>query len=252
MIKPTLHSCDIPNEFKLRDSRISISIDNINYDPNASLNVFVQVEPPEVRNVIPALIANQHRFDLILAWHPTILENCKNSKRFIFGSCWIDTSKFVSDKTNTVSFLTSNKCFTSGHAMRHEVYRFLSSYSNSNFDLLSLMTPPRIENKDSIFKNSKFSIIMENAVHDNWITEKLIDCFATRTIPIYRGAPNVGEFFEAEGILTFNTVSDLNKVLNELDMSHYEKLNEVVESNYRKSIEYSDFHKRVDLEIDSL
>jgi hypothetical protein len=80
MIKPTLHSCDIPNEFKLRDSRISISIDNINYDPNASLNVFVQVEPPEVRNVIPALIANQHRFDLILAWHPTILENCKTQK----------------------------------------------------------------------------------------------------------------------------------------------------------------------------
>jgi hypothetical protein len=64
--------------------------------------------------------------------------------------------------------------------------------------------------------------------------------------------PNVEEFFDAKGILTFNTVSDLNKILNELDMSHYERLAEVIESNYRKSIEYSDFHKRVDLEIESL
>ena len=198
MIKPTLYACDIPNEFKLRDSKISISIDNVNYDPNASLNVFVQVEPPEVRNAIPALIANQHRFDLILAWHPIILDQCKKSKKFIFGSCWIDTSKFINDKKDNVSFLTSNKCFTPGHAVRHEVYRFLSNYSNSNFELLSLMTPPRIEDKGVIFKNSKFSIIMENMVCDNWITEKLIDCLATRTIPIYRGAPNVGDFFDTE------------------------------------------------------
>ena len=82
MIKPKLFSRDIPNEFKPRSSNISISIDDINYDPNADLNIFIQVEPPEVKDIISALIANQHRFDLILAWHPTVLEFCKNSRVF--------------------------------------------------------------------------------------------------------------------------------------------------------------------------
>ena len=52
----------------------------------------------------------------------------------------------------------------------------------------------------------QYSIVMENGRYPNWITEKLIDCLLSRTIPIYWGAPNVGEYFDRDGILTFDNI----------------------------------------------
>jgi hypothetical protein len=29
---------------------------------------------------------------------------------------------------------------------------------------------------------------------ENWVTEKIVDCVITGTVPIYWGAPNIGEY----------------------------------------------------------
>jgi hypothetical protein len=44
--------------------------------------------------------------------------------------------------------------------------------------------------------------VIENDRAPNYFTEKLIDCFALGTIPIYWGCPNIGDFFDARGIIT--------------------------------------------------
>lgn len=43
-------------------------------------------------------------------------------------------------------------------------------------------SPPRIPTKDFLFEVAKYHIVVENEQRNNWITEKLIDCLATRTI----------------------------------------------------------------------
>ena len=48
---------------------------------------------------------------------------------------------------------------------------------------------------------SDVHIAVENSIARNYLSEKLIDCFLSRTVPICRGAPNIGEWFGPEGII---------------------------------------------------
>eukprot|EP01050_Picozoa_sp_SAG11_P000030 SAG11_NODE_1_length_64905_cov_182.268355_30_plen_260_part_00 len=225
---------------------VSISYDTLSYDRSAKYKVLVQIEPPEILNITDNIINNSDNFDLILSWDNNILTNCGNSKKFIFGSSWIKIDKFIPNKSNQISFLTSNKLFgnADGHKLRHEVFNKLADNYN-DFTTLKLMTPPRIEDKSVMFTEAKYSIIIENVNSPNWITEKLIDCLITKTIPLYWGCPNVGEYFNESGILTFTTFDELLILLNDLTIGHYESLVDVVNDNYIKSLEYVDFHSRV-------
>tara|TARA_R110002020_G_scaffold217948_5_gene425742 strand:+ start:488 stop:1279 length:792 start_codon:yes stop_codon:yes gene_type:complete len=251
MIKPSLFSADIDNSFRSRGCKVSISIDTLNHDPDVDYKVLIQVEPPSVKNLIKPIIKHCPYFDLILAWHPDILRHCPNSRKFIFGDCWVELSTFRNDKKNEISFLTSSKYSTPGHLLRNEIFNLLSSTDTVNgFSIRSIKTPPRLETKNSIFENAKFSIIVENESCPNWITEKLIDCLSTRTIPIYYGCPNVGEYFEEEGILSFSNVEELKSILESLTLHTYDNLKDAVEINYVRSLQYHNFHQRVDKEID--
>ena len=239
-MKPTLFSQDISNDFRDREQRVSIAIDSIQVDPSAEVKVFIQLEPPSVKDTRSAIISNQQSFDLILAWHPDILD------------CWIDSPSACWDnKKDEVSFLTSDKSWAPGHKIRQAVYEYLKDKEEiNNFSIRSIRTPPRIDSKELIFKNAKFSIIIENESTPNWITEKLIDCFITKTVPIYWGAPNVGDYFDDSGVLTFSSLEDLEKILNTITPDKYKELEEVIDKNYNLSLNYCDFHERVDKEID--
>eukprot|EP00620_Florenciella_sp_RCC1587_P021099 CAMPEP_0182561832 /NCGR_PEP_ID=MMETSP1324-20130603/4262_1 /TAXON_ID=236786 /ORGANISM="Florenciella sp., Strain RCC1587" /LENGTH=60 /DNA_ID=CAMNT_0024774579 /DNA_START=220 /DNA_END=399 /DNA_ORIENTATION=+ len=46
-----------------------------------------------------------------------------------------------------------------------------------------------------------FHIAIENVKSNGYFTEKLLDCFLTRTVPLYWGCPNIGEYFEVEGMI---------------------------------------------------
>jgi hypothetical protein len=46
-----------------------------------------------------------------------------------------------------------------------------------------------------------FSVAIENGQYETYFTEKLLDCFATGTIPVYLGAPDIGEYFNKDGII---------------------------------------------------
>jgi len=257
MRKPDLHVLDssVENNLKGRNEIVSVSIDSPQFSANARKKVWVQIEPKSIRNSMPFLEQNYGEFDVILAWDKNILNAFPNTKRFIYGTCWIDTENFAPNKKNVLSFLTSSKKYTEGHCLRHSVFNHLSNYPTlfpRKYVIHAVMTPPRIEKKERLFENAKYSIIIENEKEDNWITEKLIDCFATKTIPIYWGAPNVGEFFDEKGIIPFNTIPELFEILNSLDMKEYDALTDSIEHNYTEALKYADFFSRVDKEIDLL
>jgi hypothetical protein len=76
--------------------------------------------------------------------------------------------------------------------------------------------------------------------------------FCDKNNPHYWGCPNIGEFFNEEGVIKFNTLEELDSILNNLDLEYYEKLQNVIEENYEKSKQYYDFHKRVENEINNI
>lgn len=232
---------------------VSLSIDTIQHNKNSEIKVAVQIEPPEIINISPHIINNKNNFDLILAWDERILNECENSKKFIFGTCWVDFDNLKLNKTNEISFIMSNKNQAPGHKLRHAIWDIYGGLDNINgFNFKRFKTPPRIESKNTLFENAKYHIVVENTSKQNWVTEKVIDCFATKTIPIYWGCPNIGEFFNDKGIIQFNNIDELDKILNNLTPDFYDSVYDILEENYEKSKQYYDFHKRVESEINNL
>jgi len=229
---------------------VSISFDTLEHSKTSNIKVLVQIEPPEIQDQKKIFIENHKIFDLILTWDEDILDSCDNAKKFIFGTCWIDFDSFKPNKRNKISFILSNKNYAPGHILRHGVWGYLSNKTSiNNFELLKIMTPPRIESKNILFEDSKYHIVIENCSRKNWVTEKLIDCLSTKTIPIYWGCSNIGEIFNEKGIIKFKNIDELNFILETLDMDFYEKSINVIEENYEKSKEYFDFYGRITNEI---
>jgi hypothetical protein len=95
--------------------------------------------------------------------------------------------------------------------------------------------------KNNLFVNVGFHIAIENVRKNNWFTEKLIDCFVTKTLPIYWGAPNIGEYFNINGILVCNNVDDIIREANNISMEIYNSKLDAIEENYKIAQKYNQF-----------
>jgi hypothetical protein len=51
-----------------------------------------------------------------------------------------------------------------------------------------------------------YSVAIESTDEQNYISEKLIDCLITKTIPVYWGCPNVSDFFDTSYWIDFQRV----------------------------------------------
>ena len=68
------------------------------------------------------------------------------------------------------------------------------------------------------------TLSIENAVYDTYFTEKLTDCFACGTIPIFYGCKGVTKYFNEDGIIFLDDDFDLSTLTKDL---YYSKIEEV-------------------------
>jgi hypothetical protein len=150
-------------------------------------------------------------FDLILTHDSNVLNNYSNSILFPIGGCWINPLENVQVKSKLISIIASEKRYTFGQKLRHSIienHKDLDVYGRGYFP---------IENKSTALFDYKYSIIIENCESDYYFSEKLIDCFISKTIPIYFGARYLPKQFLESGIIRFHNSSELETVLNNLD-----------------------------------
>ena len=83
-----------------------------------------------------------------------------------------------------------------------------------------------------------FSIAMENFDSDGLFTEKVLDCFLTGTIPIFYGAKNIGDYFNKDGFFQFETLGELQTILDSLTFEKYNEMKKYVDENFDKAKEY--------------
>lgn len=227
--------------------KVHISFDEVSYDENADVNIWVQIESPAILDMSKQIIINKDKYDLILAFSDNILKECNNSEIFIFGTTWLDLDSLILDKKNEISYITSYKKSTEGQILRHQIWDLYSNKNDINgFNLNFIKTPPRIPFKNPLFEKAKFSIAVENCISNNYLTEKILDCFLSKTIPIYYGCPNIGKFFNEKGILNFNNISELDKILLNVNPKMYDELLDVVEENFNIAQKYKNLYERVD------
>lgn len=228
------------------DKHVSISYDILDFDPSAEIKVLVYCgEPSCVWNIDEDVISKQSDFDLILTWKKDVLDKCSNAIKFLFGGKTIREDKLNLDKKNQISYLTSNKNFTEGHNFRQTLCKFFDEHDyDGEYEIFYHKSPPFID-KEIVFNNAKFSIVIENGKEYNYFSEKLIDCLSSKTIPIYRGCPNIFDYFPEKNIITFDTLEDLIDIILNLDINFYEKNLELVETNYNLSKNYWNYYERI-------
>jgi len=195
------------------------------------------IEPIVVNPSIYKFIElNSGLFDLILVHHKKYL-NIQNSKYYFFGGSWIDDKDWKThDKYKMLSMIASNKNFTYGHQIRHDIAK---EYKESGkMDLLGSGYKPLSFKIDGL-KDYRYQVVVENCKEEGYHTEKIIDCFATGTIPIYYGGDSIVDFFDKNGILSFNNLKELDIIINTVvSEEDYNNRKGAILNNFNNALSY--------------
>jgi len=159
-------------------------------------------------------------------------------ERFVFcptGGTWIDPSMWkIYPKNKTLSMIASSKNELKGHKLRHKIV----DKFKDKIDVYGSLYK-KLDDKIDGLSKYKYQIVVENCKEDYYFTEKIIDCFATGTVPIYWGCPSIYRFFDIEGIITFDTLEELEVIINELSDDDYRKRSESIKKNFDMAKKYS-------------
>lgn len=129
------------------------------------------------------------------------------------------------NKTNNLSFITSNYDRRKGHRLR---LRFLEEIKDKlSFDLWGRGFNP-LQNKADGLIPYKYTIVIENSRYKNYWSEKLADAFLCGCLPFYYGCPNINDFFDKNAMI-------------KIDISNPAKTIEII----KQSINDGEWEKRV-------
>ena len=162
---------------------------------------------------------NHKLFKNIYTHNSSLLSSCSNARWIAGGGIWVG-GEFgggemkIYDKTKLCSFVSSDKTMCPLHKLRLECAKF-SRFKYKHIDHFGTAFGTFTKAIDYT-RDYKFSIIFENYIDDMYFTEKILNCFATGTIPIYMGARKISSIFDGRGILTFSSASELFQVITDV------------------------------------
>jgi hypothetical protein len=130
----------------------------------------------------------------------------------------IVTAKEINEKMKFCNFIYSN---SNADIKRHIFFDVLNKYEHvdSGGKFLNNIGGP-VADKHEFQKKYKFSIAFENSSMSGYTTEKIVQAFAAKTIPIYWGDPNIDLFFNEKAFINvqkFNSFDDVVERIKEID-----------------------------------
>ena len=144
----------------------------------------------------------------------------------------------VYNKHKLCSMFCSPKKVTEGHAYRHMIARLAL---DKGFDVFggahgterTVIDPLNPWNSKFVGLTSyMFNIVIENGVYDSYCTEKLTDCFATGTIPIYWGSQKLSNIFDPDGIIWLQ-VGNEKEIFESLTPELYASKEKAIKNNFK-------------------
>lgn len=194
----------------------------------------------------PYILAQQlsefrNKFDVILSHNKDFCKNTPNAKWYPWGTSQLDSRKEIAlyPKRRGCSFNFSDKQWWEGHKFRYNTGIALKS--SKKYECLDIFGPFTYENyikKLDTLREYYFSIQIENQIVDDFFTDKIIDCFLTGTIPIYRGTSNIVNYFDTDGIIQFNTFEELEHILEHINRDVYFDRFKAIEKNLVTALKY--------------
>jgi hypothetical protein len=245
------------------EKQIELYVDQIPNTPipEGVVRFVFLLEPPEIVNHSHhALHGLQHNtYNYLLTHNQELINASDRALLFEFGTTWIRDYVFT-DKEYSISALVGGKLMANGHYLRQEVLTHRHNIVTPRNFYISSHYPPKVDvselkilgnDKTPLF-DSQFHICIENTKRLNWFTEKLIDCLVTKTIPIYWGCPNIGDWFDLDGIIIVNNLDDFINVCNSLNENTYNEKLEAVNKNYEIAKKLANIDDRLIDKINSI
>ena len=174
------------------------------------------------QGLVESIIANKElvesTYDIIFTHDQRLLALGDKYKWVPAQGFWIKEPK-IYEKTKMISMIASNKRMCEGHVKRlgwvERIGDQLDLYGRGFNE---------IADKEEGLCDYMFSVAIENGEYETYFTEKLLDCFATGTIPVYLGAPDVGDHFNKDGII------DLTEEFEVSEEIYYSKMDAIKEN----------------------
>lgn len=185
----------------------------------------------------------EDNLDTLFTHSKEILSLISNAKFCPAYSVWYGTPKWggtmidYQEKSKMLSFVGCDKAMTQMHYFRQEVtHRYLNS---EKVDVMGKAVN-RFASCNEIYSPYRYNIALENASYDYYFTEKIMNCFAAKTVPIYYGCPSIGDFFNTDGIIvvkepTLKAIESALALCNEQD---YELRKAAIDDNYNRVKKY--------------
>ncbi len=189
--------------------------------------------------VIKKLMMAATNYQLLLTHNSQILDTHHNARFVPGGGVWIGGTHAggevsINEKISLVSIISSKKIYAPLHRFRLAAALEAKIF----FPKVSVSIGSKKIVSWEFLKNHAFNVVIENYVDDYYFTEKILNCFATGTIPIYRGARKISAYFNSDGIITFNSLSELRRIIAGLDFRDYEERYAAVLDNFSRVKNY--------------
>ena len=206
---------------------------------------------------------NINKYHRIYTFDKILLSQASQARKLLFGTSWIKESDALRASTDSkagISFLCGSKKSIIGQRHRQAIYKLqmkleaatgkeVDFWRSGKDEIIPRVCPRgnRIIGTDGsakwdLHQPYQFSIVIENSQQDNYFTEKIIDCFLCKTVPIYWGCPNIGEFFSLEGILLLDAEDPLKRLpsaIKTCDTAKYQSMLPAIEHNYKEAFKYA-------------
>jgi len=184
------------------------------------------------------------RFHCILTRNAFLLSKIPNARLFVFGGSQIaDPWRLPTEKTRHLSVIASAKRDLEGHRLRHQIIAALRD-RNLTADILGRGYAP-FERKEDGLARYFYSIVIENVCEQSYFTEKLVDALLCRTVPIYWGAPDIGRYFDTDGMILCTSAEEILSAVARLPDIPPLRMQQAIERNRNIALGFADLDRRM-------
>jgi hypothetical protein len=205
---------------------------NCDTDPEISYGVLYESKAL-IRKVFKRAPKVMAKFRHIFTYDPDLLRlNPTIFKLIPGGGIWIGSpygggTIEIKPKNKLVSMVSSTKKSCSLHRFRYRLAKKLAQAKM--VDVYGIDQWTHINNT---LDDYMFSIVIENNAIDNYFTEKLLNCFAVGTVPIYLGCRNIDCFFDPAGIIQVGRWTNIKHVVIGLTSEAYYSRMDAIKKNH--------------------
>jgi len=259
MKKVCFHYGQNPAPFEVYSNRdVEVFIDCLERTcvPRGKIRIVILEEP--CQGLLYRLVKNHPQYyTYLLTYHKELLKGNPKAMRFLVMKPWVVDYR-SKRKHFSVSTVVGGKHDDKmpGYAVRHQLWhnrerivipkRFYLSGNEKYWHTFVPWTEVDYQgelvlgtSKEPLF-DSMFHVAIENCSIKNYFSEKLLDCFQSRTFPIYYGCQNVDQYFDPAGMIRVGSVDEIVEVCNQLTPDIYKRAKRAMEHNYLLSKRWLD------------